>query len=79
MRARTTDGNDAPKRSRSGLIVGVDPGTFMGRLDKAQAVVATLRTITPVVVPEVTNYRDAEQRDLFLSGLRLAMGDRDRT
>jgi hypothetical protein len=37
--------------------------------------VARLRTITPLVVPPVTNYRDPQQRELFLSGLRLAAGE----
>jgi len=47
----------------------------MGRLDEAREVVKRLRAITPVVVPEVTPYRDAEQRELYLSGLRLAAGE----
>ena len=47
----------------------------MGRLDEAREVVARLRTITPLVVPPVTNYRDPQQRELFLSGLRLAAGE----
>jgi hypothetical protein len=28
-----------------------------------------------MVIPGETNYRDPEQRELFLSGLRLAMGE----
>ena len=47
----------------------------MGRLDEAREVVKRLRAITPVVVPRATPYRDAEQRELYLSGLRLAMGE----
>jgi adenylate cyclase len=47
----------------------------MGRLDEAREVVKRLRVITPVVVPKVTPYRDAEQRELYLSGLRLAAGE----
>jgi tetratricopeptide (TPR) repeat protein len=47
----------------------------MGRLDEARQVVARLRTITPLVVLPVTNYRDPQQRELFLSGLRLAAGE----
>jgi len=46
----------------------------MGRLDEAREVVERLRAVTPVVVPKVTPYRDAEQRELYLSGLRLAAG-----
>src|SRR6267143_6988172 len=47
----------------------------MGRLDEAQEVVNRLRAITSVVVPTVTNFRNLEHRDLFLSGLRLAAGE----
>jgi tetratricopeptide (TPR) repeat protein len=46
-----------------------------GRLDEAREVVARLRAITPMVIPEETNYRNPEHRELFLSGLRLAMGE----
>jgi TolB-like protein/class 3 adenylate cyclase len=45
----------------------------MGRLDDAREVVERLRAITPVVIPDVT-LRNAEHRELYLSGLRLAMG-----
>jgi TolB-like protein len=47
----------------------------MGRLDEARAVVAGLRAITPVVVPRDLPYRNPEDRELFLSGLRLAAGE----
>jgi adenylate cyclase len=47
----------------------------MGRLDDARAIVVRLRVITPVVVPSELPYRNAEDRELFLSGLRLAMGE----
>ena len=47
----------------------------MGRLDDARATVARLRTITPLVVPGDLLFRDPEDRELFLSGLRLAMGE----
>jgi len=47
----------------------------MGRLDDAHAIVVRLRVITPVVVPSELPYRNAEDRELFLSGLRLAMGE----
>jgi TolB-like protein len=46
----------------------------MGRLDDARAIVAKLRAITPLVVPGEVPYRNPEDRELFLSGLRLAMG-----
>jgi adenylate cyclase len=47
----------------------------MGRLDEAHDVVARLRAITPVVMPDDSALRNAEHRELFFSGLRLAMGD----
>jgi adenylate cyclase len=47
----------------------------MGRLDDAREVVERLRGITSVVVPSATPLRNAEHRELFLSGLRLAMGE----
>jgi hypothetical protein len=49
----------------------------MGRLDDARGVVQRLRTITPVVVPSTSTsvLRNAEHRELFLSGLRLAAGE----
>jgi hypothetical protein len=47
----------------------------MGRLDEAQEVVKRLRAITSVVVPPLTNFRNPENRELYLSGLRLAMGE----
>ena len=47
----------------------------MGRLDDARQIVERLRTITPVVVPDAGYLRNAEDRELFLSGLRLAIGE----
>ena len=48
----------------------------MGRLDDAREIVERLRAITPVVVPPDASFlRDPEHRELFLSGLRLAMGE----
>ena len=47
----------------------------MGRLDEARKVVAQLRTMTPVVMPDAGYLRHPEHRDLFLSGLRLAAGE----
>lgn len=44
----------------------------LGRMDEARQVVARLRAITPAVVRKTTNYRDPVQREMFLSGLRLA-------
>ncbi len=47
----------------------------MGRLDEARAIVARLRAITPLLVPNNLPFRNPEDRDLFLSGLRLAAGE----
>jgi len=47
----------------------------LGRLDEARAVAHRLRAITPVVMPSITYLRNAEHRELFLSGLRLAAGE----
>jgi adenylate cyclase len=47
----------------------------LGRLDEAREVVKRLRAITPLIVPVVTPLRNAEHRELFLSGLRLATGE----
>jgi TolB-like protein len=47
----------------------------MGRLDEAEETVKLLRNLTNVVVPSVSHWRNAEHRELFLSGLRLAAGE----
>jgi TolB-like protein/class 3 adenylate cyclase len=47
----------------------------MGRLDEARDVVKRLRTITRLVVPNDLPFRNPEDRELFLSGLRLAAGE----
>ena len=47
----------------------------MGQLDEARAVVARLRAITPLVMQSVAQFRNPEDRELLLSGLRLATGD----
>jgi len=47
----------------------------MGRLDEARAIVARLRAITPLVVSSDLPFRKPEDRELFLSGLRLAAGE----
>jgi hypothetical protein len=46
----------------------------MGRLDDAREIVERLRAITSAVIPEASNLRNAEHRELLLSGLRLAVG-----
>jgi hypothetical protein len=47
----------------------------MGQLDDARGVVARLRAITSVVIPDTSHLRDAEHSELLLSGLRLAAGE----
>ena len=47
----------------------------MGRLDEARELVKRLRLITPFVVTDFSRYRNPEQRELILSGLRLAAGE----
>jgi TolB-like protein len=49
----------------------------MGRLDEARAVVTRLRAITTAVMPPLVYLRITEHRELFLSGLRLAVGEPD--
>ena len=47
----------------------------LGRLDKAREIVTRLKKITPIVAPNAGFLRNPEHRELFLSGLRLAMGE----
>jgi tetratricopeptide (TPR) repeat protein len=47
----------------------------MGRLDEARAIVSRLHAITPLVVPSELPFRNPEDRELYLSGLRLAAGE----
>jgi tetratricopeptide (TPR) repeat protein len=47
----------------------------MGRIEEARAIVARLRTITPLVVPNELPERNPEHRELLLSGLRLAVDE----
>jgi TolB-like protein len=47
----------------------------MGRHDDAREVVARLRAITPLVVPNELPERNPEHRELLLSGLRLATAE----
>lgn len=50
----------------------------MGRLREAIEVIERLRNIDPVVFDNyATRYRNPEHRELYLSGLRLAMGERE--
>jgi adenylate cyclase len=47
----------------------------MGRLEDAREIVERLRAFTPLVVPRAVPLRNAEHRELLLSGLRLAAGE----
>jgi adenylate cyclase len=47
----------------------------MGRLDEARAIIARLRAIAPVHVSSDLPFRKPEDRELFMSGLRLAAGE----
>jgi hypothetical protein len=48
----------------------------MGLLDEARAMIARLRAIMPDVMLNLPlPYRNPQHRDLFLSGLRLALGE----
>ena len=49
----------------------------LGQLDEAKKMIKRLRALTPVVLPKAEHWRDPEQRDFFLSGLRLAMSATD--
>jgi adenylate cyclase len=51
----------------------------MGRLDEARDIIAPLRAMTPLVAPDAApnaaQFRNPDDRELLLSGLRLAMGE----
>jgi TolB-like protein/DNA-binding response OmpR family regulator len=49
----------------------------LGQLDEAKIIIQRLRRLTPVVLPSADNWRDLEQREFYLSGLRLAMSATD--
>ena len=47
----------------------------LGQLDEAKIIIERLRALTPVVLPKADHWRDPEQREFYLSGLRLATGE----
>jgi adenylate cyclase len=69
------------------LAVQDDPGSplpyrilaacyaHVARLDEARAVVTRLRAITPLVIPSDLPFRNPEDRELYICGLRLAAGE----
>jgi adenylate cyclase len=50
----------------------------MGRLSETREIITRLRALTPVVIPDAGFLRNAEHRELYLSGLRLALAEADR-
>jgi predicted protein tyrosine phosphatase len=48
----------------------------MGRMEEAQEVIPRLRAITPSVMPNVSLLRNADHRELYLSGARIAAGEK---
>jgi adenylate cyclase len=47
----------------------------MGELDEAKMIIKRLRALTPVMLPTADHWRNPEQREFYLSGLRLALGE----
>jgi hypothetical protein len=45
-------------------------------MDEARGIVARLRGITSVVIPDASFLRNPEHRELYLTGLRLAMAEK---
>jgi hypothetical protein len=64
-RSRTT----LPTPSRTAPL---PPATLTWVGSSTPKIVSRLRTITPVVVPDANYLRNPEQRELYLSGLRMA-------
>jgi hypothetical protein len=48
----------------------------MGRFDEALGVIVQLQTLTTELVPHRLPFRKPEHRELLLSGLRLAAGEK---
>jgi hypothetical protein len=53
----------------------VERRLHMGRLDEARQIVNRLRAITSDPMPDLMPLRKPEDRELWLSGLRLATGE----
>jgi adenylate cyclase len=47
----------------------------MGRLDDAREIVGRLRAITSIVIPDTSQHRNPEHRELLISGLRISAGE----
>ena len=63
-----------PGRPRSYQYLAACYGP-MGRIDEARAIIARLRAIAPLVVPDESPLGNPEHSELLLSGLRLALGE----
>ena len=48
----------------------------LGRLEDARDTLGRLRAITSLMIPDASFLRNAQHRELYLSGLRLAAGER---
>jgi hypothetical protein len=72
---KAADGGGAASNFCAALPVLASCLAHMGRLDEARDIVSQLRSLTPVVVPSGAQFRNPEQRELYLSGLRLAVGE----
>jgi TolB-like protein/tetratricopeptide (TPR) repeat protein len=69
MAIQDQPGSPSPYRTLAACYAHMD------RLDEARAILARLRAITPLVVPSDLPLRNPEDRELYLSGLRLASGE----
>jgi len=47
----------------------------LGHRDEAREMIERLRSLTPLVLPSAQNWRSPDYRELYLSGLRLAMSE----
>ena len=47
----------------------------MGRLAEAREIIERLRRLSPLLVPSFSYFRNPDDRELLLSGLRLAIGE----
>ena len=80
---------DLPNRLAAKLLLSIQnhpgfPHTYrvlaacyahMGHLAEARSIVARLGAITPQILPSAAQLRSPADRELFLSGLRLAVGE----
>jgi adenylate cyclase len=49
----------------------------LGELEEAKMMIKRLRALTPAVLPSADHWRNPEQREFYLSGLRLAMSEQE--